>query len=119
MPKIDLQFNVRHTDGNLYRAGKDVEVPQELADNFKAPHQEKGATQPAKTDAPVADAGVGNVGLRTMTDGSKIKFTSDESGEHAFNNGLVGSDFDGQTPSSPNGFTKKDVIRILDAKKAA
>lgn len=27
MPKVDLKQNYRYTDGRLYRAGKDVEVP--------------------------------------------------------------------------------------------
>lgn len=28
MPKVDLKQNYRYTDGRLYRAGKDVEVPE-------------------------------------------------------------------------------------------
>ena len=44
MPKVDLKQNYRYTDGRLYRAGKDVEVPE----GFEA--WRTGSSKPATSE---------------------------------------------------------------------
>ena len=79
MPRVDLKQNYRYTDGRLYRAGKDVEVP----DGFEA--WRTGADKPAsasgggaageeKNGIPYADV-LAAQGFRTP---AQIRGASDE-----------------------------------------
>lgn len=98
MPKMDLKQNYRYTDGNLYRAGKGVQVP----DGFRAWLKGEAPADTATTDAAAGGSLEG------------VDFASEAAREAAVAGGLTADAFAGYPPSSPNGYTKPDVQALVE-----
>jgi hypothetical protein len=99
MPQMDLKQNFRYTDGTLYRAGKNVKVPDGFAEWASG----------ASIVAPAAADSGGSL------DG--VDFASEAAREAAQQAGLTADAFKGSTASSPNGYTKPDVQALVEKRE--